>query len=207
MSAPNFVKHNAVDYYCVGISNEEDEWIDWDLIKEDIQEVAKAESEFWHDTDSWERGCGRDYQLHYETERSYSMTYGGENYYAKVSLGIRNAYYVGGTIDYDIELQDDYYDGYYLEDGNTNYLALCLINDKYQDGNHAINKGLAAMHRKGLEKRLTEWLNGIVADCEKIAQTCAEEQLVKTAQFSNGEAIYERKTPRTELKAALQEVV
>ena len=63
------------------------------------------------------------------------------------------------------------------------------------------------MHRKGLEKRLTEWLNGIVADCEKIAQTCAEEELVKVAQFSNGEAIYERKTPSTELKAALLEVV
>lgn len=207
MSAPNFAKNNAEDYYCVGMNREEDEWIDWDEMREDIFQVAKAESDFWAKDDSWEHGYGRDYQLHHAAERSYSMTYGGESYFAKVQIGIRSAYFEGGNIDYNIELEDEWYDGYYLQDGDTNYLALCLINDKYQDGNHAINKGLATMHRKGLEKRLTEWLNGIVADCEKIAQTCAEEQLVKTAQFSNGEAIYERKTPRTELKAALLEVV
>lgn len=204
MSAPNFAKNNAVDYYCVGISNEDDEWIDWDLIREDIQEVAKSFNKAWRDADGWERDLyGRYYQLHYETERSYTIIYGGEYYYAKVQLGIRNAYYVGGTIDYSIELQDDYSDGYYLEDGDTETLALCLIDDKYKNENHTINKGLAIMHRKGLEKRLTEWLNSIVADCEQICQTCAEEQLVKTAQFSNGEAMYERKTPRAELKAAL----
>lgn len=47
MSAPNFAKNNAEDYYCVGMNREEDEWIDWDEMREDIFQVAKSESDFW----------------------------------------------------------------------------------------------------------------------------------------------------------------
>ena len=88
MSAPNFAKNNAEDYYCVGMNREEDEWIDWDEMREDIFQVAKAESDFWSKDDSWEHGYGRDYQLHHAAERSYSMTYGGETYYAILQLPV-----------------------------------------------------------------------------------------------------------------------
>lgn len=208
MSAPNFVKHNARDYFCVGINREDDEWVDWDMIMEDIQEVAKSENEAWSDTDEWEHSYGRDYQLHYNTERSYSMQYGGEWYYAKVMLGLRSAYYVGATIDYDIQLSDgSYWSEIDLEYGDTDRLASDFILNKIENNDYPINKGLFSMQRKGLEKRLTAWLDSIVEDCEKICRTCAEEELVCVARFSNGEAMYERKTPRTELKAKLQEVV
>lgn len=175
MSTPNFSKKNAKDYHCVGINREPEEYIDWDSIREDIQEVAKAENKAWSDTDEWERSYARDYQLHFATERNYEMRYGGERYYAKVMLGLRSAYYEGATIDYNVELSDDFYDGYELEQGDTGSLALSFVEDKYKDGNHSVNKGLATMHRKGLEKKLELWLDSIVADCEKIAQTCAEE--------------------------------
>lgn len=206
MSAPNFAKNNAEDYYCVGMNREDDDFIDWDLIMEDIRQVAYQEHDFYS-IDESDRDCDR--SLNYVTKKQYEMKYGGETYYADVMLGVRSGYYVGANIDYDIKLYEDVYMGpdFDLHEGDTRQLVEDFVSDKYEYEHFTVNKGLAIMNRKGLEKRLTQWLDSIVADCEKIAKTCAEEELVKVAQFYNGEAIYERKTPRNEMKAALLEVV
>ena len=206
MSTPNFSKKNARDYHCVGLTQEDDDFIDWYFIMEEIREVAKEEHKFYNIDES---DSDRYRTLNYVTEKNYEMQYGGERYYATVMLGIRSGYYSGANIDYDIILKDDIYGWPYfdLEGGDTHQLAEDCVRYKEKNEQFSVNKGIFTIHRKKLEKRLEQWLNSIVEECEDICKKCAEEELVCTVQFSNGEAIYERKTPRNELKAKLLEVV
>ena len=193
MSTPNFICSNARDYHCVGLNQEDDDFLDLDFIMEDIRLVAKLEHEFYNIDES---DYDRDRPLNYVTKKNYEMKYGGEIYYAAVMLGVRYGYYVGANIDYDITLYDDIYMGarFELYEGDTHSLVEDFVSDKYEYEHFVnVNKGLAIIHRKGLEKRLEQWLDSIVEECEDICKKCAAEELVCTAIFSNGEAIYEKK--------------
>lgn len=184
MSTPNFAKNNASNFYCVGLDKDGDDFY-WDDVADNIRVTARQYG-FWK-TDETDRDWYR--QMNYVTENVFEMGYGGETYHATALIGMRSGYYEGANIDYNIILSDSFGCGMDLEDGDTHKLVEDFIEDKYRYEQFAVNKGLAMMHRKGLEKRLEKWLDSIVGTCEEIAKSCCEDELV----FSNGEACYERK--------------
>ena len=191
MSTPNFVKHNAKNYYCVGLSNDEDDNYcpEWDYITEDVQQVAMSENKNWYNIDDSDRD--RSYPMSYCTSRDYTLNYCGEYFYLSVKLGLRSAYYEGATIDYDIELSGDDWAAGTLEDGDVDGLVDGYIDDM-QHGYKTISNGLFAMNKKRIADKLAAWVAAAVADCENICKICAQETLYKYAQFSNGEALYKR---------------
>lgn len=191
MSAPNFIKHNAVNYYCVGLSDDENDMYspEWDFITEDVQQVAKSENNNWYNID--DSDGDRSYPMSYCTARDYTLNYCGEYFYISVRLGLRSAYYEGATIDYDIELSGDDWAAGTLENGDIDGLVDGYIDDM-QHGYKTISNGLFSMNKQRIADKLRQVVSGIIADCEKICNICAQEKLYKYAQFSNGEALYKR---------------
>lgn len=185
MSAPNFCKDNAHKYYCVGLTDENGQYTDFDFIIEDVQQVAMSEHDNWSELNDWDHD--RSYPMHYCVGRDYSLNYCGEHFFADVKLGVRSAYYDGGNIDYDIELPG----GWLLEHGDVDGLVDGYIEDM-QNGYKDISNGLFAMNKKRIADKLRQWINNIVEDCEKICNTCAEVKLGCCGVFSNGEAIYSK---------------
>lgn len=173
MSAPNFYKKNAKNYYC--IENYYDKFID---IPEKW-EICKGYDNY------------RYYGMDYLMERDFKLQYCGTWFYCNVRIGMRCGYFSGANYDYDLQLCSDCF-GYNDIDGMENRNIDQLITDCIACvSDYTDNKGLILMNKKNIEKKLSFWLQNIISQCETICRDLSEIILQRAGIFSSGEAIYD----------------
>ena len=104
-----------------------------------------------------------------------------------------------------MELSDGYgYNESCLEGRTNDVVAEEFVH--YADlAEYGWNAGLAKMLRMKLTTRLVKFLDRVQEECEDICKALCDDELVCVGIFSNGEAIYERKSPRAMLKNALMQ--
>jgi len=213
MATPNFAApENASNYFAICMSYERpvldddgeeteemetvqpDEWEVEDTIsnlKEALKNSVK-ETDFWYVSN---------YDLR-DTNNSYACTALGKIYtskmYGDVEINleiipiIQSAYYEGATLDFLI-----YYDGERYDDSRD------FLNDLFS-WDSDMPKGMQVIQEKHANVWIENSIENISNILNKLFQEQAQYELVKTCQFSNGEAIYGlADNKRNELKSKL----
>lgn len=199
MSTPNFRKENANDFYVIYDPEEENPWF-----YEDICENLIANAESWEDiskNDIWT--SERHLPMHSIVSKESLISFGGMTFTVSAEIGIRSGYYSGANLDYEVSIASDWCGGD-LDGDDAADLVEAFVEDCYDDYEYerwGWNAGLASMLKKKLTSRLCKAVQNMVDECEKICQRSCDEEYVCTGIFSNGEAVYEKKSPRSELKA------
>lgn len=104
-------------------------------------------------------------------------------------IGLNSGYYKGATIDYDLCFGDyGWLSEYKTVDDFVQDVVENILEEKSDYGNW--NKGLCAMQRPNLYKKLSGIIFELIDELETICNHCCDERLVRIGIFSNGEAIY-----------------
>lgn len=172
MGTSNFYKKNASKYFAVlmDYENEDgktvttDEW-DVDMLKECLMVKVKDVFGSSHDSDGLPL-IGK------------SKNFGDVCAEVWLTVKLNPGYYEGATLDYDIQIMID---GYEYED----------IDDV--DISHSyMNAGLQAIMLPKIRRWMLTSLDDMREKLEGVFDQCSDHVLVRTATFSNGEAIYEK---------------
>lgn len=176
MSAPNFHKTETNNYYVIDLIDLDEFLIDSELefVKEFIKEQL-SESYFYYEPGS----KNIDSELRsYPTESfagiSESKMYGDCEITIEVNLLIRSGYYSSCNLDTETKIL---FDGYELD-----YDLFERFNDYY-------NTGFSKILKKHAEKWINKTIKKLHSDIFEVYKNCTE-TYIKTAQFSNGEAMY-----------------
>lgn len=193
MSTPNFCRYEASKYYAIGITDEteNDEFI-YDDTKDNVfyelKTLPKETSYRFYEYD--ERNM---YQLF---NRSYGGSYIGSIELSKYICDIEitviihavlsGGYYQGATLDYISEIQIDRNDYNDFENFQKYF--------DYKDLEYysELPVGMLKIQSKNIEKFVRFAYAELTGQIEKVYEKFCDVKLVKTAQFSNGEAIYEK---------------
>lgn len=193
MSACNFKLQCASKYYVLFSTVEEEN-------KQGEMEVVNKESWHWDDDIDYILGIAKEKGYYKYIPGRFEdrpmdnnicckdIVFGDD--YLHCYIGLNYGYYEGATIDYDF-----YYGNY---DSLSDYKT---VDDFVQDVVESIlenkliyenwNKGLCAIQRPNLYKRIYTIISGLIDEAETICNHCCDERLVRIGIFSNGEAIYE----------------
>lgn len=194
MSTCNFRLQCASKYYVLSSYVEEineegekevvcKEWYHLDFDRERVMEVAGKKEYTRYISGSFKERpmddniCCKDFYFGDERLECY--------------IGFNNGHYEGATIDYDIRCGDYGW----LSDCNTaddfiqEIVDGILADKSYYEG---WNKGMCAIQRPNLYKKLSGMVSDIIDEAESICNVCCDEKLVRVGIFSNGEAVYER---------------
>ena len=195
MGTPNFANpENASCVYVVGFDDKGD-CVDEDFYYDNLAEfinylmdelIEKEKDKnlsyyhCWYD-EKWDGN--RNYSGRYIGELDYNFFYLGIDITITVKLKVINGYYEGANLDYEIEYSDE---SQYYED----YIKLVKSVKEYPE-DYGLNNGLVAIHAWRLENKLDEVRDKLTSMVESIYKR-ASQPYYKSAQFSNGEAIYSR---------------
>lgn len=214
MATPNFSSpENASGYYAIFMSyqrpvldddgNETDEM---ETVHPDDWEIQEGINDLKINLKELEGVNYSDYSNFQDHSRSYNNTalgditaskdYAGITFEVIITPILTSAYYEGATLDYLVKFGNDW-------DSNFDDIFEVVEDGFYRSD---LNKGMQEIQKK----HATNWLEKTVEEIGNIVdeflKSQAEYHLVKTAQFSNGEAIYEKAdNRRAQLKSALLE--
>lgn len=225
MGTCNFSKVNARRYYVVNnetyyneaedcyqsepIDGQEPEFMDWDEVICDIQELAKG------------RQDGKLFSPANEAERSWNShrdegtvilfyDLGGvnisKNYTLdrKGSIILRPGYYAAAVLDWDFEIMG-YGDSWNMNDWESiEDIAEDIMND-WRANEDGWNEGIKAIQARRIQAKIDKALNETAERLEEIcADLCGGNVYAVSARFSNGETFYTRvDTPKGAILAAL----
>lgn len=219
MATPNFTCINARAYYAV---SDRTTYID-----DDGKEKAcfKDDADYQMDIDNL-KGIGKEhgfesvspdrynysrtFEGHPIMEKDENHQWGKNDYLGYFMFTMRvyvvDGYYSGGTYDWDVKIETNYGDEYVLSDYDDEDGMIDDIMDGWMK--EAVdyewqNAGLAKIHVPNVRKFLAKYIDMYSNECDAICEKACDQPLVKTAQFSNGEAIYE---PAGTLRAAAKDV-
>jgi len=198
MGTNNFYNRNASKVFAVlmnkeqfvldenGEETEETEEVpveDYDIefFDEYLQEkLSESKFETWIPTKTtWEEDSNRNFEGRILGELSIVKNYGDVEIKVEIQAICRAGYYEGANLDWELK--------YYIDGNNVDmeYIEEEFI---YQSG---MNAGLKAIQSKKAYKWLETQGELITEEMERIF-TEVSMPLIKVAQFSNGEAIYEK---------------
>lgn len=204
MATGNFSKVNAKNYYVIygtykdenGEEIQRDSW-DFDDLRECIREDGREtklfteKSDGWVDRDAQELCC-----------ESYDTHFGKSDFLTDTrivrTIIMRNGYYEGGNLDWDIEITSpdgcnfklSEYDS--LEDLIEDYMRSIRDYVDRWGADYGWNMGTYKMHKKNIEKWLTKIIENEEEICEKFCKENCEDVYVVSARFSNGETWYSK---------------
>lgn len=193
MSAPNFCKYEATKYFAIGVSTNENEIFDssyFEYIKENIvselENLAEKSHYYTLDSDNANHKLSRYYGGSYIHSLAIDKTFGDVTINVVCHIIISNGRYEGATLDYITDIQID---GYSFD----NYKGF-LTHFDYTDIECYSNMpvGMQKIQSKNIEKFVRSATPKLTEQVEQILSEYCQLTLIKTAQFSNGEAIYEK---------------
>ncbi|PXV66847.1 hypothetical protein CLV62_104108 [Dysgonomonas alginatilytica] len=193
MSAPNFCKYEATKYYAIGMSTNESEIFDswyFDEIKENIvtelENLTEKATYYTLDSDNVNHKMSRYYGGSYIHSLALNKTFGDVTINVVCHIIISNGRYEGATLDYITDIQID---GYSFD----NYKDF-LKHFDYTDLDYysKMPVGMQKIQSKNIEKFVRSATPELTEQVEQILSEYCQLALIKTAQFSNGEAIYEK---------------
>lgn len=189
MSTPNFCKHEASNYYAICISEEtqnDNIYVDElkDYIAFEVESMAKKYGYYTDEKEFYETRINRSYGGSYIISIGKHETIADFTISIECNIIISNGYYSGAIFDYITEVQFEGYeygDKKYFDE-NFDYKDLNIVSE------HSTEKleGYAKTVKRFVSSAIPELHERI----EKIFETYCERKLIKTAQFSNGEAWY-----------------
>lgn len=192
MSTSNFYKVHAKQYYAVNVEDWDVEYMS-DYIKEVLHNITPQYKDDDENTFP-ELSTLRDYPSRCIAEMTDKWLH-HELSNLKISIGfhIIAGYYKGATLDYDICIENDYcrtflseyYNVHNMVDDMTDY----VINQAYDYEDDFVKYKDVINDFKELCKYEVA---KAIEIAEKVCQTIADDTLRCTAQFSNGEALYEK---------------
>lgn len=188
MSTPNFCNYEASKYYAIG-SDIDDEFI-YNDTKDNVLYELKS---FVKNTEYNLYEYDENKMYHQLFNQSYGGTYitsieqqkyiGDIDILLTVHIVLSGGYYQGATLDYitDIQIND-------CEYGNLNDFEK-HFNYKDLEGSE-MPIGMQKIQSKNVLKFVNSALPVLHEQIEKIFEMYCEHKLIRTAVFSNGEAIY-----------------
>ena len=185
MSAPNFIKENTKDYYLVELTDdyylmEEDIKYKMEQIKEDLEQenINPIEEEGDEGSSEYNLTSYLTIEEPLDTEESINLI---------AKIGLRSGYYTGANLDYLLYYRTD------TEDYENREEAI-------EEAEYEREKEFTDKEKQQIEQKAEEILKKI----EKALRKNADKILIRTALFSNGEAIYEE-IEKDEVKQIIKE--
>lgn len=211
MATPNFNVINAKGIYAfsdyIKVENEDGEEVealkdcfDWEALYDALAYNGKENgfscpSEEWNNSMRAREICETPlYRRSYGKGNAWTT-----NTYIKSLIAMRDGYYGGSVLDYDVTLESE--NGYTFSlseyDGNTedmldDYLSSIEDYVDYKGASHKWNIGTFKMHKANIRKWVEGLLNAEIEKCEKFCKDNCEDELCVSARFSNGETWYEK---------------
>ena len=109
---------------------------------------------------------------------------------------IRNGYYAGAVLDYDVKVMSSQGDNFYLSDYDNvddmidDYMDTLKDIIEWKGEQHKWNVGTFKLQQKNIRKWIEKRINTHIENCEKFCKENCEMELAVSARFSNGETWY-----------------
>lgn len=177
MSTPNFANNNASKYFVLEIEDD----FEYDMQKECIQDYLSEHG--YEQMDSRPHNENRSYPAVIIAQKSMEKSFGDYTIEVIISVLIRSGYYAGVNLDWEIEIATPY-DNFHDEIPEKDWIIDEFENEEY-------SRGFGTIQSKNV-------LNFIDKAIIKLSEETEEhlgkltETYVRTALFSNGEAMYQK---------------
>lgn len=195
MSTPNFANRNTSKVFAIGLTqfDEEEEPIYPDMLNiegiyEDVNLAMQSKFNYNNEVDvyflnEYDKYSNRSYPAHnicqVSAEKEFGDMWVGITFVVKAVSG----YYEGACLDYDIVITTEY------DDAEIDYVDQ-LIEDMAEDSE--MNAGLKTIQKKNILNWIENTIPKMTVSIEEVFKDVSEAVMIKTAQFSNGEAIYQK---------------
>ena len=212
MATCNFYIKNAQSYYAFndtyetendeGVMEEvtRDEW-DWeDLI--DCIYYRGEEGKIFNCPSTEKQNRRMEARNICETNTDW-LTFGNGNAWTTETnvesvIVIRNGYYAGAILDYDVKVMSSQGDIFYLseydnvDDMIDDYMDTLKDIVEWKGYQHNWNVGTFKLQQKNIRKWIEKRINTHIENCEKFCKDNCEMELAVSARFSNGETWYSK---------------
>lgn len=212
MGTCNFSVTNAQSIYAIlstyecedencNVTEQYKDEFDWSCDTENIQYHGEESGLFPFSSDKWNRAlngrevCGSEGK--WETYGKKGTAWTTETQIESVIV-LRSGYYEHANLDYDINITDCKGNEYLLSDYDDlgdlldDYLSNLEDIVEWYGYDHGWNVGTFKMHRKNIDKWLTNRILAEIEKCEQFCKEMCEVELGVAARFSNGETWYTR---------------
>jgi hypothetical protein len=177
MSTPNFANRNASKYFVLEIEDD----FEYDMQKEDIQYYLSEHG--YEEMDSRPHDDNRSYPSVIIAQKSVEKYFGDFSVEIIINVLIRSGYYAGVNLDWEIEIETPY-DKYNDEIPEKDWII-----DQFEDEGYS--RGFGTIQSKNVLNFIDKTIIQLSEETEEHLGKLTE-TYVRTALFSNGEAIYEK---------------
>lgn len=212
MATSNFYIKNAQSYYVFndtyeyenedGVMEEvtRDDW-EWEDLLDSISYRA-ADGKIFDCPPTEERNRRMDARNICQTNTDW-LTFGNGNAWTTETnvesvICIRNGYYAGAVLDYDVKVMSSQGDIFYLseydnvDDMIDDYMDTLKDIIEWKGEQHKWNVGTFKLQQKNIRKWIEKRINTHIENCEKFCKENCEMELAVSARFSNGETWYSK---------------